>query len=68
MQQPGDPPLFREPPSSRCGRRRGGAKRARAKKGMKTPAAESAAMGDYFVDVGLDLGEPTTEGPPLKKK
>lgn len=35
---------------------------------MKIPLNEGAAMEGYFADIGLGVGEQTTEGPPSKKK
>lgn len=68
LEQPEDPPLFGEPPSSRVGRRRRGVEHVRAKKGTKTPFAECVAVEDYFAEIGLDEREPIIEGPPPRRK
>lgn len=46
-------------------------KAGQGQNGYKDPAYESYDIGDYFVDIGLDLGEPIIEGrpsPSTKKK
>lgn len=63
-EQPKDPPLFRKPLSSQGWRRRGKAKRVRAKKGMKTPPTESAATADYFADIDLGVEDRQLKGLP----
>lgn len=40
----------------------------KAKRGMKPPPIESAAIEDYFADIGICVGESTIEGPLPKKK
>lgn len=57
-----------ERPLSRGGRRRGGKKWYRGKKAMTTSPTVSIDMGGYFVDVGLDVEEPTADVPPFIKK
>lgn len=56
-EQPEDPSLFRETPSSRGGRRKGSGKWARAKKVTKTLLVASVDMGDYFANISLSVGE-----------
>lgn len=63
QKQPDDSSLFGEHPSSRSGMRKGSRKRSRGKKTISTSPAESID----FVNIDLEVEEPTVEVPPPPK-